>query len=1012
MSVVGYRGTSPPALYISTERGELEGTVGTVVPYTDPLDLGNTLVDFQYNMDNEALTSYVTLINPDITIENFLFSNYNIFSKTSISGKSEDFTDEELADFIKQADHFYFRWGYVAPKTPGVSYEEGDETAPEQALSHIHRFRLIDMSYEFSESNDRIIKLEFLNTWDANYKSMGFNRSGRTLSVPVDVKGAMRPISEVFEEMLLQMLSAHELYMGFSNFTPEQQNALQASFEAYVHDPSRNTLMVAGKTAAQQAFFANPVIGTNNAYYGTNKNVARQLLRPRDDPTKYQSYYTAVAAPQFFATMNLRDFMQRHGFSFHSMPEDIIDFYDDAQLQQDFQELKDHEADVAAASVPSPAPVTGRPPSPATPIDPDVFALSTGLGDPACTTQEKQVQFNHAGFVDRNRMPGVDNVIDPTSTHVAYCKPESGGYTSVLEPADIEAMLANNIFWIGYLSRSQYAELDPHDTGSIGAPMLTSAGYVWPCYRQYAPMGDSETLTWYHMTDAVRLELQTYLDTLAARTLGIVAEAEEFVVPTKLKTFSEAMINVYGPDAMSFSGLDKATALTDWLSARAAWYYVSLNISEGQLWPATKFFIKILNTTYFKGVNSYIHAQRVEYANIPVESRDHVLEVIREDHPDFEEPAWDPVRDPDTGEILVEADAGMVVLGSSAFMRKLYSWMPVIKSFSGINIPFEDSTDFIRLSLGFTERTDAIVNSCKWKLNKGSLLFDIRRSPVMVQHITNAAKRFESSEKYRQIVAEVVTLVIENENVGTVEKEYMKLEPSPPTLSHTDITVGDSIFVDEAFKRALPQVRKGSVDLGEIGTDDADLTALTEEELKALVAQDLQYILKYEFLDAFFPKIDADDAAIIKQRYYVGTADEAYGAAIAHFRYVAKSPLGVLTQLSHASNDSDNVLMSSKMQALNSFSKIISNVELELLGVPEMDIFENEVMNRNVVLVVHEPRDPGTTHWLTGIYNIWGMRHVINTSEGYKMKMTLIRNISDTVENFNSLLSRTATLAP
>ena len=83
------------------------------------------------------------------------------------------------------------------------------------------------------------------------------------------------------------------------------------------------------------------------------------------------------------------------------------------------------------------------------------------------------------------------------------------------------------------------------------------------------------------------------------------------------------------------------------------------------------------------------------------------------------------------------------------------------------------------------------------------------------------------------------------------------------------------------------------------------------------------------------------------------------------------------------------------------FQKLITNVKVTTLGIPEMDIFPHEVMNRSVALWVHEPRVPGTYHWITGMYNIVGMRHLIN-NQGYSTELRLIRKLPDTADEMIS----------
>ena len=74
-------------------------------------------------------------------------------------------------------------------------------------------------------------------------------------------------------------------------------------------------------------------------------------------------------------------------------------------------------------------------------------------------------------------------------------------------------------------------------------------------------------------------------------------------------------------------------------------------------------------------------------------------------------------------------------------------------------------------------------------------------------------------------------------------------------------------------------------------------------------------------------------------------------------------------------------------------------LEVETLGIPEIDIMGGEFYGRSVKLAVKVPRDQrtvgydaGKTHWLTGAYKISGITHVVDSNEGYKTRLSLYKD--------------------
>ena len=63
-----------------------------------------------------------------------------------------------------------------------------------------------------------------------------------------------------------------------------------------------------------------------------------------------------------------------------------------------------------------------------------------------------------------------------------------------------------------------------------------------------------------------------------------------------------------------------------------------------------------------------------------------------------------------------------------------------------------------------------------------------------------------------------------------------------------------------------------------------------------------------------------------------------------------------------------------------------------------MDVLAYEIGQRKIGLMVTEPREPGTYHWLTGVYYPIDITHKISPSEGYVTEMELLVSESNTDE--------------
>ena len=85
-------------------------------------------------------------------------------------------------------------------------------------------------------------------------------------------------------------------------------------------------------------------------------------------------------------------------------------------------------------------------------------------------------------------------------------------------------------------------------------------------------------------------------------------------------------------------------------------------------------------------------------------------------------------------------------------------------------------------------------------------------------------------------------------------------------------------------------------------------------------------------------------------------------------------------------------MMDSKFMFAQAMLDEIWEIEIETLGIPEMDVGTTEVMERVIALWVYDTRLSTTVpHWLSGAYKIKGFSHEIDVRSGYRTKFSLYR---------------------
>ena len=384
---------------------------------------------------------------------------------------------------------------------------------------------------------------------------------------------------------------------------------------------------------------------------------------------------------------------------------------------------------------------------------------------------------------------------------------------------------------------------------------------------------------------------------------------------------------------------------------------------DSNLMLRCKGYIDRINTTILGPITPLINMVKLEYSTVPEQEQSHVESVLGR------KLDWDN-------------STGAIIIGENKFFMKLFSWRRDINSFP-IEVESDDTQGVARISIstGFSQRKDNIVTSVGFKQDQAFLATALRQAPIVNQKLYNITKRFEDPA-YRDVVAEQLTLQpVKGAGTGSQGSSTLGAPTSAPTpadgLNPEEVTVGVRL-PDAVALAAISAAAKYSSEEGDTSSKDV-------EKMKEQIAADLRWITQNNFLDVFFPKTSSPGKHATPLSIK-GEPDNI--ASSSYYRTIAVSPLTNLQTFTSASSDSEALLLASKMAVLRQLQSSLRQVDVTMLGVPEMDILSNEIARRAVGLWVAEPRTPGTFHWMTGVYLIRGFTHKID-SNGYTMSMSL-----------------------
>ena len=213
---------------------------------------------------------------------------------------------------------------------------------------------------------------------------------------------------------------------------------------------------------------------------------------------------------------------------------------------------------------------------------------------------------------------------------------------------------------------------------------------------------------------------------------------------------------------------------------------------------------------------------------------------------------------------------------------------------------------------------------------------------------------------------------------------------------HADIELGiiseDEVsFSQEALKTIAQRVKRFNQQ-----PETLKATSVSEVEAIDFLSKHISFLgdLENGFLNnVYLPTVDVDS---VKTKYCVGTSTKQdTGSSVQN---VFRRPVAASWDVTP---EQDSALRNriAKLAVYERLRTVLVGIKVETLGIPEMDIFSDEIGRKLVYLKIQNHRNPGTMHWASGYYLINGLSHSIS-ADGFKTSLELFQATTHTQSEF------------
>lgn len=929
MTAVGYRNTHPPRLLMDFTRKALVKSDRGFIDYEDPFDLRNSLLSFEYVMlgGEDSGQFLVRLINPKQQIEKNIFSWYCSVNPRAWAAARETGAEEWQTSATATANVF-IRWGYAS--------EAPRDTEDDYAMSDIHRGQIVDIGYEVTDAKDRVITLRIVNFHDLSLTKNSLKEDYTEEQIAISEKFELRNPSNVMSDVF-GVLAAGDGAQSVIRFSDDHKNILDAEFLKIHPGPNK-------KLAKPLEFENTPHVDRVGLSSTTSTSITKDVI---------QNFYESLGFG-----INVGNITYK--YKGKTLPKEVPSLDQNGTVGTNENiyagERKRIEAvwtdliraDSTRVKLPGPTVPEGK-----ANLNERSFAESQYIGENASS-------FGPCYFFDidttHTKNGKTSYSLDWTPYRWFRAAQSPRNSIGILPYSRVKGSGANPQSLINFINHWESLPTEEQERYmAYYTPRSATFGSTLPpgsvkVYRYRVT--ESEFLNNVHK--------KLYREKFVKKAQVVEVKLDDNNQLTEYK----AVQIIIGPESVGSISIGADDFGGDPVSVAAQVKereeeLRSLSPEDNKVTfkyknkhTALRTLLNDINQKFFDRADKYLNTTQIFPENVPNEDREFVESHLGIDID------WDNTP-------------YITVIATSDFIEGIFPDKPKIKSFP---IEIEETPTTISIATGFNNRKDNIITDLRYRISKGGFYYEILRAPVIQQELYSVIKRFEENDRYRDVIKESTSLSISKD--GT---ERIELTPAAENLAQDAyegipmLKSNGSAFLDGVVELAKPMVAKFIDEQG--------------QDILPQIKKDLSFINNNNFLDVFFPYTSSE--ALDKEVKIIHTDEGTKKIESRTARYVNPSPLSTLQEFMKVDSEATAIELASKARQLASFKNRISDIEIVMLGVPEMDILSYETYKRDVALWVSEPRVPGTFHWLSGIYHIGGITHKISTS-GYETTLKLI----------------------
>jgi len=945
-----YQGNSTIKVWVSLDpdslRLDLNGNIKTAsygLIDDDPLDIDNTLEKLDYSFGTGGVVGFkLRLINPSVNLEKQLLKIYNTYYDETDA--AVQYSIDEIAD---EAYSVNSRGERVTKNTsnslppaippfPTFYIRWGYGKSIEEGISSVHTAKLVDLKYRLNAKKERIAELTLMDP---------FSFAGESTQNPISQEGlsAKTALYSEGENLKLPSQLIGELFSDFAASFPEIMfyTDLDSGDVGKRLDVALYEMIAAISEAGDDVLLKltdgqaleDPIVTEN--FSEQEIAIIREAVKNRQDPKAFRQslpgqYRKTNAGVEILAYKLL---FTRLGFNFQFYRQEIsTDLETKLSLNQNKKE-----------------------------------------GTTESQQQEDELE---------RLMAGTSKVVD--SEAFISIKDDPGGFRPATPEEIVEIQTQLKVGYDSLPVTITFPEsVNPHEVKRGSA--------IWVQYKnynsnpgvfelvdgEYAPFFDGRYGRggYAELTDKGLTQLNSQLSkdsqTPLEETLTSDPETEESTESQRNRTLesdSGVYLITYDSDENEsvLQGLQKVltninTLLPDRVSR--VWYsYIDFNSLSDATIDALVFNKK--SNSEGRALAGLVKDKFLEGKSIPA---DEVKKNI--------------------GMLLITDDSSLKIQANSTLLKKVFSFPEITQE--GVLTKGDDESsnnikDYIYLDVA---RENSIVVDLSFAGDQ-RILASLAQVPFITRQARQYKELFDTKEQSIDVIQFLVRAA-ELDSIGLEGESFTSTLNSP-------IRRKDQFITESKVQGILiPYLRKV---VSEDKKRDSLVGSFTYREMKMGMRGKPDYFDKLDgaFLANLLAIFESDsllDTLFPLNKKSIQSYYRIDGNTIQRVTNSTKltREIKIYEAFSKNNNNLDSYIKDTIIAAENLASEAWS-VEVVTLGIPELDIPQQEIFSRGVELSVWDERTQNA-HWLTGRYQILGVAHAIDPSKGYLTKLKLIKGV-------------------